>query len=222
MYVCTYVCVYVWMQMKAGDGMALGFSLFLAIIMAIVVAPCRFTPLFVLVLVCVFAFAFAFVFVHELLWGMRFHFVSFHFVSSRLVWFCLPESSEQTTSTTPTFGHQNIYLPMGGLLCAVCVCVCVWAWQRHSSPQHPTLPSPRNTRVWMEKRGCGKTARCANLWPVRNFPTQHRRRRLEATLSAWPQKVGNTFCTLSMEQEGGRVGELGLATDPPPPQGVLI
>jgi len=69
------------------------FFVVLAIIMAIVVAPCRFTPLFVLVLVCVFAFAF--VFVHELLWGMRFHFVSFHFVSSRLVWFCLPESSEQ-------------------------------------------------------------------------------------------------------------------------------
>jgi len=103
------------------------FFVVLAIIMAIVVAPCRFTPLFVLVLVCVFAFAFAFVFVHELLWGMRFHFVSFHFVSSRLVWFCLPESSEQQNNVDNADIWSSEYISLDGwiVVCGVCVCVCV-------------------------------------------------------------------------------------------------
>lgn len=150
-------------------------------------------------------------------------FISFHFISFRLVWsgfVCRRAANNKTTSTTPTFGHQNIYLSMGGLLCAVCVCVCVcvWAWQRHSSPTNPTRLQYK--RLDGEK-GMWQDRPLRQFMTCQKFPntTSSTAPRSDFKCMA-PKKVGNTFCTLSIVQEGGWCW-LGLATDPPP-QGVLI
>lgn len=138
--------------------------------------------------------------------AFSFRFISFRFVSFGLVLFA---GEQRTTKQRRQRRHLviRIYISRWVDCCVRCVCVCVCAFGLGKGiPVQPTLPAC-NTSVWMEKRGCGKTARCANLWPVRNFPTQHRRRRLEATLSAWPQKSRQHFLHfVDCSRRGGGVG----------------